>query len=208
MRVLNACEESQAGCIAFRDKGHEAYSCDLQECSGGHPEWHIKGDVLNILGGGTFKTQSGDTVTIDKWDMMIGHPYCTYNTNAANKWLTVDSSQSTVAERLVLRDEGLVFFRALLDAPIEKICLENPQPHPYVYTKVGRFQDKVQPWMFGEPETKGLCLWLKNLPPLMSTVIESVRDDVKHKLPPGPERTKLRSKSYPKVMEAMADQWG
>lgn len=194
LKILMACEESQVGCKAFRLKGHEAYSCDLQDCSGGKPQWHIKGDVLEVLD--------------DGWDMMIGHPYCTYNTNAANKWLKVDSSKSTVAERLVLRDEGLVFFKALWDADIDKICLENPQPHPYVYTKVGRFHDKIQPWMFGEPETKGLCLWLKNLPPLMSTIIESTRDPIKHMLPPGPDRAKERSKSFPLIMKAMADQWG
>ena len=195
MRVLFACEESQVGVKAFRKAGHDAYSCDIQPCSGGLPQYHIQDDVRNIM-------NTGD------WDMMIGHPYCTYNTNAANKWLYVDSKQCTVEERLVLRDEGLDLFEDMWNADIGKICLENPQPHPYVYTRVGKYHDKIQPWMFGEPETKGLCLWLKNLPPLMSTVIESKREPKKHLLPPGPNRSKERSKSFPKVMEAMANQWG
>jgi len=193
MRVLIGCEESQVVCKAFREKGHEAYSCDIQECSGGKPEWHIKGDVLDNLEG---------------WDLGIFHPDCTYLTNAGNKWLFVDSSKSTVSERLVLRDKAIEFFLKLKNAPIEKIAIENPQPHPYVIERVGRFTDKVQPWMFGDPETKGVCLWLKNLPPLMSTIIESKREDLKHRLPPGPERAKLRSKFFPNMAEAMADQWG
>ena len=194
MKVLVACEESQTVCKAFRVEGHEAWSCDLQDCSGGHPEWHIKGDVLDILD--------------DGWDMMIAHPDCTYLTNAANKWLYVNSSVSTVAERLVFRDIAIEFFQKLQNAPIPRIAIENPQPNPYVTDRVGRFTDKVQPWMFGDPETKGVCLWLKGLPPLMSTILESKREAIKHKLPPGPERAKLRSKFFPKMAQQMAIQWG
>ncbi len=193
MKILIACEESQAGCIAFREAGYEAYSADLKDCSGGHPEWHIKGDVLDILDQG--------------WDLMIGHPYCTYNTNAANRWLYEDSATCTAEERWKLRDEGLEFFLKLWNAPIPHICLENPQPHPYVIEKVGRFHDKIQPWMFGEPETKGLCLWLKNLPPLMSTMIETTREAKVHFMSPGAERSAERSKSYPNIMKAMVEQW-
>ena len=194
MKVLVACEESQVVCKAFRLKGHEAYSCDLQDCSGGHPEWHIKGDVMSILG--------------DGWDLMIAHPDCTYLTNAGNRWLFVDSSKTTVPERLILREDAIRFFLNIKTAPIEKIAIENPQPHPYVISKVGRFQDKVQPWQFGDPESKGICWWLKNLPPLISTIIETTRDDIKHRLPPGPERAKLRSKFFPGVANAMAEHWG
>ena len=194
MRILVACEESQTVTKAFRAKGHEAYSADIQDSSGGHPEWHIKGDVLKILD--------------DGWDMMIAHPECTYLTNAANKWLYVDSSKSTVAERLVLREEAIEFFLKFKNADIPKIAIENPQPHPYVMEKVGRFSDKVQPWMFGDPETKGVCWWLKEIPALMSTIIESKREDIKHRLPPGPDRAKLRSKFFPNMANAMADQWG
>jgi len=193
MRILIGCEYSQIVTQAFRRKGHDAWSCDLLPTDG-DPAYHIQADVLTLLG--------------DGWDMAIFHPYCTYNTNAANRWLFEDSSKSTVAERLVLRDEGLEFFLKLLNAPIPKIAIENPEPHPYVIEVVGRYQDKVQPWMFGDPETKGVCLWLKNLPPLMSTIIESRRDDIKHRLPPGPERAKLRSRFFPRMAEAMAEQWG
>tara|TARA_R110001599_G_scaffold196826_1_gene393451 strand:+ start:278 stop:865 length:588 start_codon:yes stop_codon:yes gene_type:complete len=193
MRVIVGCEESQVVTKAFRERGIEAYSCDLQDCSGGRPEWHIKGDILDNLEG---------------WDLGIFHPDCTYLTNAANKWLFEDSSKCTVEERLVLRGKAIEFFIKLQDAPIDKIAIENPQPHPYVTDRVGRFTDKVQPWMFGDPETKGVCWWLKNLPPLMSTVIETTREDLKHRLPPGPERAKLRSKFFPLMAKAMAVQWG
>lgn len=194
MKVLVACEESQVVTMAFRKYQHEAFSCDLQECSGGHPEWHHKGDVFDIIN--------------DGWDLMIAHPPCTYNTNAANRWLYEDCAATTALERWALRDDGLMFFQGLQNAPIERIAIENPEPHPYVIGVVGPYQDKIQPWMFGDPETKGICLWLKNLPPLMSTIIESTREDKKHKLPPGPERAKLRSKFFPGVADAMAQQWG
>ena len=194
MKVLVGFEESQIGCKAFRARGHEAYSCDLEDCSGGKPQWHIKKDIREVM--------------YDGWDLAIFHPYCTYNTNAANRWLYEDCAATTAEERHVLRDEGLKLFQECLDAPIDKICCENPFPHPYVISVIGPFQDMVQPWMFGEPETKGLCLWLKNLPPLMSTIISAERQPKVHKMAPGPERTKERSKSFPLVMAAMADQWG
>lgn len=195
MKVLMACEESQAGMIAFRNKGHDAWSCDLQECSGGYPEYHIQDDVRNVMNSG-------------EWDLMIGHPYCTYNTNAANRWLYEDSSTCTKEERWYRMYKGLELFQDMLDADIPQICLENPEPNPYVISIIGKYNDVIQPWMFGEPETKGLYLWLKNLPPLMSTIIETTRDPKVHYMSPGPERSKERSKSFPKVMEAMADQWG
>ena len=192
MRVLVACEFSGIVRDAFSVRGHDAWSCDLlpTESAGNH----IEGDVLDVLA--------------DGWDLMVAHPPCTYLTNAANKWLYVDSGQSTVAERLKRRDDAIMFFQKLQSAPVQKIAIENPQPHPYVIEKVGKFHDKVQPWQFGDPETKGICLWLKNLPPLISTLIETTRTDVKHRLPPGPERAKLRSKFFKGVAHAMADQWG
>ena len=192
MRVLVACEYSGTVRDAFSKAGHEAVSCDLLDSDS--PGSHYKGDVFDIIN--------------DGWDMMIAHPPCTYLTNAANKWLYVDSSVSTVEERLIYRDEAIAFFMRLQNADIEKIAIENPQPHPYVTNRVGRFNDKVQPWMFGDPETKGVCWWLKNLAPLMSTVIESTRSDIKHRLPPGPERAKMRAKFFPNMAGAMAHQWG
>ena len=140
--------------------------------------------------------------------MMIAHPPCTYLTNAANKWLYVDSKMCTVNERLKRRELAIDFFLKLKNVDINMIAIENPQPHPYVTERVGSFQYKVQPWMFGDPETKGVCLWLENLPALMSTVIESKREAIKHNLPPGPERSKLRSRFFPLMAKAMADQWG
>ncbi len=192
MRVLVACEFSGIVRDAFSARGHDAWSCDLlpTESAGNH----IEGDVLEVLA--------------DGWDLLIAHPPCTFLTNAANRWLYVDSGQSTVAERIRHRADAIRFFQALQTAPVGKIAIENPQPHPYVISVVGRFHDKVQPWQFGDPETKGICWWLKNLPPLISTVIETTREDVKHRLPPGPERAKLRSKFFPGVAKAMADQWG
>ena len=167
-------------------------SCDIEDTQAPGP--HYKGSVLDILD--------------DGWDLAIFHPPCTYLTNAANKWLYVDSSLTTVAERLELREEAIEFFLKLKNADIPKIAIENPQPHPYVISKVGRFQDKIQPWMFGDPETKGICWWMKGLAPLMSTQIESKREALKHLLPPGPERAMLRSKFFPGVSKALADQWG
>ena len=191
MRVLVGCERSGIVRDAFIAKGHEAISCDIEDTQAPGP--HYKGSVLDIMN--------------DGFDLAIFHPPCTYLTNAANKWLYVDSSLTTVAERLELREEAIEFFLKLGNADIPRIAIENPQPHPYVISKVGRFQDKIQPWMFGDPETKGICWWLKGLPPLFSTQIESKREALKHSLPPGPERAMLRSKFFPGVSAAMADQW-
>ena len=140
--------------------------------------------------------------------MAVFHPPCTYLTNAANRWLYQDNKSTTAKERWSLRDEAIEFFLTLWNAPIPKIAIENPAPHPYVIERVGKYHDKVQPWMFGDPETKGVCLWLKNLPPLMSTVIESKREAIVHKMPPGPERAKMRSRFFPNMARAMAEQWG
>jgi len=192
LRVLVGCERSGIVRDAFVARGHDAMSCDIEDTQAPGP--HYKGSVLDILD--------------DGWDLAIFHPPCTYLTNAANKWLYVDSSLTTVAERLELREEAIEFFLKLKNADIPKIAIENPQPHPYVISKVGRFQDKIQPWMFGDPETKGICWWMKGLAPLMSTQIESKREALKHLLPPGPERAMLRSKFFPGVSKALADQWG
>lgn len=192
MRVLVACEYSGTVRDAFTARGHDATSCDILKTES--PGKHYTGDVTEILG--------------DGWDLMIAHPPCTYLTNAANRWLYEDSSVSTASERLNLREQAIEFFLTLKNADIPMIAIENPEPHPYVISRVGKYSDKVQPWMFGDPETKGVCLWLKNLPPLFSTLIESRRDDLKHRLPPGPDRAKLRSKFFPNMAAAMADQWG
>ena len=198
MKILIACEESQAVCVEMRKAGHEAYSCDTQECSGGYPDWHIQGDVLEQLHKG--------------WDMMIAHPPCTYLTNAGVCHLHKDP------RRWLKLFEAGSFFKKLMNAPIEKIAVENPIMHKYGKALIGDINQSqvIQPWMFGHKEQKATCLWLKNLPKLTPT------DDVKkemmnlpknqreriHYLPPGPDRAKLRSKTFLGIAKAMAEQWG
>lgn len=198
MKVLVACEESQAVTKELRKRGHEAYSCDIQDCSGGHPEWHIKGDAIE-------EAYSG------KYDMMIAHPPCTYLSNSGVCWL---HKQEGRWEKM---KEGALFFKKLLDAPIEKIAIENPIMHKYAVEIIGRKQDQsIQPYEHGHPESKRTCLWLKGLPVLKPT--NDVKEEWKnlpknkaqrlHYLPPGPERAKLRSKTYKGVAQAIAMQWG
>lgn len=202
VRVLVACEESQATTIELRKLGFDAWSCDLQDCNGGHPEWHIKGDVLNVLN--------------DKWDMMIAHPTCTYLTNSGVCWLwNKDGSRNE--ERWQKLKEGAEFFKALLDSPIPLIAIENPIPHKYAVELIGRKYDQcIQPYQFGHTESKATCFWLKGLPKLKAT--NDVKEQWKklpkneaqrlHYLPPGPERAKLRSKTFLGVAQALAFQYG
>jgi len=195
MKILIACEESQVVCRAFRNRGHEAYSCDIQDCSGGKPEWHIKDDAIKVVYG-------------EHWDMMIAHPPCTYIANSGVSWL---HKQPGRWEKL---KEASEFFNKLLNAPIEKICIENPIPHKHA--KLKKYSQTIQPYKFGHAESKRTCLWLKNLPILAET--NNVYDEFKtlpknqaqrlHYLPPGPERAKLRSKTYQGIADAMANQWG
>lgn len=197
MRILVACEESQVVCKAFRDKGHEAYSCDIQPCSGGHPEWHIQDDVLSHLNRG--------------WDLMIAHPPCTYLANSGVAWFHKDIS------RWFNLFPGAEFFKILLDSPILQICVENPIQHKYAKQLIGQKHSQViHPWMFGHPEQKATCLWLKNLPLLAET--NNVKEEMLklpdrerqklHYLSPSPERSKERSKTFQGIANAMAGQWG
>lgn len=191
MRVLIACEESQVVCKSFRERGHEAYSCDIQDCSGGYPEWHIKDDVLNHLN--------------DGWDMMIAHDPCTYQCNSGVRWLYEREG------RWDLLKKSCEFTLQLLNAPIDKISRENPIPHKYAIQFIGRKYDQIiQPGDFGDPYTKATCLWLKKLPPLMATNIIPINERIAavHLEPPSKERTKKRSKTYPGIAKAMAEQWG
>jgi hypothetical protein len=194
MKVLVACEESQVVTKAFRALGHEAYSCDLQDCSGGHPEWHFKGDAIE-------QAYSGN------YDMMIAHPPCTYLANSGVRWLNIVDGRITNQER---RQELLWasrFFRDMLNAPIKYICVENPIPHKHAFLPV-KYSQIIQPWQFGHGETKATCLWLKNLPLLQPTNIVEGRDQKIWKMPPSKDRQKLRSKTYSGIAEAMASQWG
>ena len=187
MRVLIACEESQVVCKAFRERGHEAFSCDLEPCSGGHPEWHIQDDAIKHID--------------DGWDMMIAHPPCTRLANSGVRWLHERNLWGEL-------EDAIEFFLALKNAPIPAIVLENPIPHKYAVKKIGKYDQIVQPWQFGHGETKATCLWLKNLPPLQPTDIVEGREQRIWKMRPSADRAKQRSKTYTGIAEAMAKQWG
>lgn len=182
MKILIACEESQTVCKALRELGHEAYSADILPCSGGHPEWHLQGDVLEQLDKG--------------WDMMIAHPPCTHLavSGAKHFWRKEEEQK-----------EALDFVRKLMDAPIEKICIENPIS--VISSKIRKPDQIIQPWMFGHGETKATCLWVKNLPKLVPTNIVDGREQRIHKMPPSKDRARLRSITYQGIAEAMARQW-
>ena len=206
MRVLVACEESQRVCIAFRAKGHEAYSCDILECSGGHPEWHIKDDVLKHLG--------------DNWDLVIAHPPCTYLTVAANKYYNIEKYGNKAKIRHYERQKAIEFFMEFVSSLFycDKVAIENPIGVMSTYYR--KPDQIIQPYQFGHPERKATCLWLKGLPKLKPTNIVEP-DIIKHKsgrtdsrlhfetlkLPPE-ERSKMRSKTFEGIAAAMAEQWG
>lgn len=202
MKVLVACEESQAVTIALRAKGIEAYSCDLQPCSGGHPEWHIQGDAIT-------EAYSGN------YGAMIAHPTCKYIANSGAKHLYNDD-KSRDEERWSNLDDACIFFKKLLDAPISMKVIENPIPHKHAVDRIGRKYDQlVQPYMFGHPESKATCLWIVNLPKLKETnnvkhiwkQLPKKEAQKMHYLPPGPDREKLRSKTYKGIAEAIAEQY-
>lgn len=217
MKVLIACEESQVVCTSFREKGHEAYSCDIQECSGGHPEWHIKGDAIPLINGiCSFFTMDGTSHRIDgKWDMLIAHPPCTYLSNAGacrlyptKGYLDEDRYKKGLSAK--------VFFMKFLEADCEKICIENPV-HSRIF-EMPKWTQEIQPYQFGHPYSKKTRLWLKGLPPLIPTkMIEKYEPFI----PSGTGRKKrekygakikhdgtARSKTFLGIGTAMAEQWG
>ena len=185
MKVLLACEESQAVCIEFRKLGHEAYSCDILPCSGGHPEWHIQGDVLEQLDRG--------------WDMMIAFPPCTHLAVSGARYFEQKIKDGR-------QQQGVDFFMKMVNAPIDKIAVENPIG--VMSTKYRKPNQIIQPWQFGHGETKATCLWIKGLPKLEPTNIVDGREQRIWKLPPGKDRAILRSKTYTGIAKAMAEQWG
>ena len=212
MKVLIACEESKRVCIAFRERGHEAYSCDILECSGGHPEWHIQGDALPIINGNCeFETADGQRHRIDgKWDLLIAHPPCTYISNAGVRFLYPGGKGVLNEERLKKGIEATHFFLRFLYADCERIAVENPIPST-VYC-LPKYTQIIQPWMFGHPVQKKTCLWLKGLPNLVPTDICEERQSSKiagnwfnHG---GKDRQKNRAKTFPGIAKAMAEQWG
>lgn len=196
LSILVGCEESQAVTIELRKLGHEAFSCDLQECSGGHPEWHLQMDVF-------------EAIKLKSWDMAIFFPTCTYLTISANKWYKDQPPRKSGTlvgeERRKARIEAIAFFMALYNCEIPKIAIENPIG--VMSSEFRKPNQVLQPWMFGHGETKATCLWLKNLPNLKPTEIVSGREQRLHYLSKTPDRAKLRSKTYPGIAKAMAIQW-
>lgn len=208
MKILIACEFSQIVTNAFRLKGHEAYSCDILPCEGGHPEWHIQGNVLEVINNG--------------WDMMIAHPPCTYLSYAAT---SVWNNPGRCKKRL----EALEFFRLLWEAPIEKICIENPRG--CASPTIAKYTQLIQPYFFGDTESKSTCLWLKNLPLLNHIKEDGLFEKSTHVKPTiyayykhgknkgkpiygnnylkfSEDRGHIRSKTFQGIADAMAKQWG
>ena len=202
MRMLIACEESQTVCKAFREKGHEAYSCDVQECSGGPPEWHLKVDAIELLK--------------MKWDMIIAFPPCTYMTNAGAVRMRIGGVLQE--ERYKKAMEAKAFFMRFFEADCPKICIENPTPMKIV--GLPPYQQAIQPYWFGHEYSKRTCLWLKGLPPLIPTMIMEHHEPYVNggckdangnyrKFKGRRERDqKTRAKTFPGVAKAMAEQWG
>lgn len=191
--VAVCCEYSGTVRDAFAARGFDAWSCDLLDSE--TPGQHVKGDAIEFL-------------YSRPWDLVVAHPPCQYLTNAANRWLTEDSAVCTALERIERRDQALAFFREFVDYKRAPTAIENPLPHTWLLERVGRYQDFVRPNLFGDTETKGICLWLYDLPPLMSTIIETRTDSKIHTMSPGPDRAKERARFFPGVAAAMADQWG
>lgn len=207
MKILVACEESQAVTIELRNLGHEAYSCDIEPCSGGHPEWHIRWDALSLINGNcSFMSCDGTLHHIDgKWDILIAHPPCTHLAVSGARWF-----KEGVKPRH-LQDEAADFFMAFINADCDRIAVENPVC--IMSTRYRKPTQIINPFQFGHPEQKKTCLWLKGLPPLKET--NNVYDYMMTL--PVKERTRIwqlgsghskeRSKTFPGIAKAMAEQW-
>lgn len=240
MNVLVACEESQRVCTAFREKGHRAFSCDIQECSGGHPEWHIQGDVLRVLNpkdinatmpldeaqrifyGIEFTTMDGKHHLVNgKWDLIIAHPPCTYFSNATMVNLGRKDKPNVFNDEwrqrfIKNRDNALEFVMKIWTANCERIAIENVVG--YLSTHFRKPTQYIEPFMFGDPWRKKTCLWLRNLPPLEPTDVITPtgkwvrhylkkKDDLRGYERPGVYSAKERSKTFPGIAKAMAEQW-
>lgn len=210
MKILVACEESQAVCIAFRNKGHEAFSCDIQDCSGGYPEWHIKGDIFSI--------------DLSGYDLIIAHPPCTFLTVTGNKWMKPEF-KNRFPNRQENRKKAIDFFMKIVNLPCDKIVIENPIG---IMSTIYRKPDQIiQPYYFGDEAQKTTCLWLKGVHPLFHCKEDDLFFNKTHvskgeihvcksgnKMPKWyayakkEDRAKLRSKTFPGIAAAMADQWG
>lgn len=235
MKILIACEESQTVCKEFRKLGHEAYSCDIIECSGGHPEWHIQGDVLPLLNGNCefwTKDKDGNGVSFHyimcKWDMIIAHPPCTYLTVTGNRWFNVERYREKAIQRHKDREKAIGFFKAIANADCPRIAIENPVG--VMSTRFRKPDQIIQPWQFAltedENTEKATCLWLKGLDPLIPKIKEKPElayhewttpsGKVKRqtlwyyntRCLPHSQRATAASKTFPGIAKAMAEQWG
>ncbi len=182
MRVLVACEFSGVVRDSFRIIGHDAWSCDILDTDA-DSRWHIKDDVLKHLD--------------EEWDLMVAHPPCTHLAVSGARWFKY---------KKVEQIEALDFVRALMDAPISKVCVENPVS--VISSNIRKPDQIIQPWQFGHGETKATCLWLKNLSKLEPTNVVTGREQNIHKMPPSTNRWKMRSVTYKGIADAMANQWG
>lgn len=223
MNVLIACEESQRVCEAFRERGHNAYSCDVVKCSGGHPEWHIKDNALYVLGGGEARLEAGMWIDIPRWDLIIAHPPCTYLTLSAARYHSRKvTAENRIEGRTIERLHAIEFFMRCIQAPCERIAVENPIG---IMSTVYRRPDQIiHPWMFADGvddtenyQSKATCLWLKGLPELVGNDIEPPNNSTKYGVQPnGKSRSwasnlapgKERSVTFPGIANAMAEQWG
>lgn len=226
MKVLVACEESQEVCKAFRALGHEAYSCDVQEPSGSHPEWHILGDALEAIKGGPITTMDGEAHDAGKWDLLIAHPPCTYLSNVATRSFSL---RVTPAEKVVARwgerTKAAVFFMQFILADIPRVAVENPIG--FMSTAYRKPDQIIHPYMFAESTedtenytTKGTCLWLKGLPKLNINDLPKPNLAKMYGVTPrgktrcwedsisGKNRAEIRAKTFPGIAKAMAEQWG
>lgn len=224
MKILIACEESQRICTEFRKLGHESYSCDVIDCSGGHPEWHIKQNVIPLINGNIeFTTCDGMNHQISgEWDLLIAHPPCTYLTIAANRYYNEKKYGEKAKERKKFREEAIQFFMKFVNADCEHIAIENPVG---IMSTTYRKPDQIiQPYQFGDNARKKTCLWLKNLPLLEPTSIVDPGEIMKGGFSVGahadardengkwlrygdPKLSKLRSKTFPGIAKAIAEQW-
>jgi len=200
MKILVACEESQAVTIELRKLGHEAYSCDIEPCSGGHPEWHVQDDALKYICGYCWiKTQDGVTRTfVYSWDLVISFPPCTDLASSGARWF---------AEKIAdgRQQKSIEFFLNFVDLDCPW-AVENPVG--IMSTKYRKPNQIVQPWQFKHGETKATCIWhSEDLPDLVPTGMVLGRTPRIHYMSPGPERSKLRSKTYLGIARAMAEQW-
>lgn len=194
MRVMIACEFSGVVREAFRAKGHDAYSIDLLPSSDGSDR-HVIGSVEPWAAMVSELSDHG-------WDLLIGHPPCTFMSNSGVRWLHTEEGRWDKLK------EACEFFNMLKDLPIERICLENPIPHKYAREHIGKYTQIVHPWQHGHGESKATCLWLKGLPELQPTNIVEGREQRIWKLSPSPDRWKLRAQTYQGIADAMANQWG